>query len=198
MRAPVDAPRPTPHGAYAYWRAKSQRRHAGVDLGGARGTPVYAPEPLRVLTVLRGGALSSDPSVRGVGLAGYEPEAIMARGASGVVHVLGHLERVGVDVGDDVGEGDLVGVISGARHVHWEVRKGDRAPWPRASRIDDTLDPLAWLKAGAAPGGLTAWVEAAQALTDDVRRQATARAAGEVLVLVVAAIVLAHGKPDRR
>ena len=200
MRAPVDAPKATPHGAYAYWRAKSRRRHAGVDLGGARGTPVYAPEVMTVLAVLRGGALSSDASVRGVGLSGYEPEAILARGASGVVHVLGHLERVGVNVGDQVGEGDRVGVISGARHVHWEVRKGDRAPWPRSSRMADTVDPLAWLKAGAAAprGGLAAWADAAQALTDDVRRKATAQAAGEVLLLVVAAIVIAHGKPHRR
>lgn len=203
MRAPVDAPKATPHGAYAYWRAKSRRRHAGVDLGGKRGTRVVAPEDLRVLAVLRGGALTSDPSVRGVGLTGYEPEAILARGASGMVHVLGHLEGVTVDVGDQVGEGDQVGTISRAAHVHWEVRKPDRAPWPRSSRLDDTLDPLAWLSGFRTPssqrGGLAAWADAAQALTDDIRATATRRAAGEVVWLLVGlAILSAHGKPHRR
>ena len=203
MRAPVDAPRATPHGAYAYWRAKSQRRHAGVDLGGKRGTRVVAPEEVRVLAVLRAGALASDPSVRGVGLRGYEPEAVLARGASGMVHVLGHLEGVDVDVGDLVAEGGRVGVISGARHVHWEVRKPDAAPWPRSSRLADTVDPLAWLLSGSRTSsssrGLAAWADAAQALSDDVRALATRRAAGEVvLVLVGLAILAAHGKPHRR
>ena len=156
-----------------------------------------------MLAVLRG-ALTSDPSVRGVGLKGYEPEAILARGASGVVHVLGHLEGVTVDVGEQVGEGDQVGTISRAAHVHWEVRKPDRAPWPRSSRLDDTLDPLAWLVSGSRtsssqPGGVAAWVEAAQALTDDIRATAARRAAGEVAWLLVGlAIVAAHGKSNRR
>ena len=203
MRAPVDAPKATPHGAYAYWRAKSQRRHAGVDLGGKRGTRVVAPEEVRVLAVMRGGALASDPSVRGVGLRGYEPEAILARGASGMVHVLGHLEDVDVDVGDLVAEGGRVGVISGARHVHWEVRKPDAAPWPRSSRLADTVDPLAWLLSGSRTSsssrGLAAWADAAQALSDDVRALATRRAAGEVAWLLVGlAILAAHGKPHRR
>ena len=208
MRAPVDAPRATPHGAYAYWRAKSQRRHAGVDLAAKRGASVYAPEPLRVIAVLRGGRLSSSAAVRGVGLSGYGPSAILAVGASGLVHVLGHLDQVLVGVGDQVEEGALVGTVSHLRHVHWEVRLGDRVPWPRATRLADTLDPLTLIDpATPAPpatsdahdgGGLPAWLDAAQALTADIRRKATAQAAGEVLVLVVAAIVLAHGKSDRR
>lgn len=206
MRAPVDAPKATPHGAYAYWRAKSQRRHAGVDLGGKRGTRVVAPEDMRVLATLEGGKLTSAPSVRGVGLGGYEPGAILARGASGMVHVLGHLEALRVGVGDDVPEGAAVGVIGPPRHVHWEVRKPDKAPWPRSTRMADTVDPLAWLLSGnrtpsSTPGTLDTlrdWADAAQALSDDVRRQATARATGEVMLLVLAAIVLAHGRSNRR
>jgi hypothetical protein len=65
---------------------------------------------------------------------------------------------------------------------------------------------LAWLLSGnrtpsSTPGTLDTlrdWADAAQALSDDVRRQATARATGEVMLLVLAAIVLAHGRSNRR
>lgn len=170
MRLPVDRKAVTPHGAYAYQRTK--RRHHGVDLGGARGTIVYAPEALVVLAVLRGGKVTSAPAVRGVGLDGYGPEAILAAGASGVVHVFGHLESVIAAPGDEIAEGAPLGTISKARHVHWEVRIADRKPWPRATRGADTLDPLAWLAAGATPAAAAStadWFTAAKQITQEVR-----------------------------
>ncbi len=144
MRLPVDKLRVTPHGAFDYPRAK--RRHHGVDLAGPTGTRVLAPERLDVLVVMRDGKVTSVPALRGVGLKGYHPAAVLARGASGVIHVLGHLTAAALPgVGQVVPEGGIVGTISRVGHVHWEVRKPDRAPWPRARRGDDVLDPLALL-----------------------------------------------------
>lgn len=150
MRAPTDAIRVTPHGAFDFQRAT--RRHHGVDLGGKAGTVVVAPEDLEVLAVLRGGKVTRTPALRGVGLNGYEPAAVLARGRSGYVHVLGHLADGALPgVGQVVREGATVGTISRVGHVHWEVRRADRAPWPRARRGDDVVDPLALLSGNRTP-----------------------------------------------
>lgn len=206
-RWPVDAPRATPHGAYAYPRRK--RDHHGIDLGGARGTAVYAPEAMTVIAVGRGLSTSGkrtgtvtrsgDPLAVGVGLAGYGPAAVLARGASGLVHVLGHLDDAALPAaGAELAEGAMVGTISRVGHVHWEVRKPDAYPWPRATRGADTADPAAWLAAvralpfQAAPDvdeldTATATVRAvARKLADDVR----ARAVGEVVLVALLALLL--------
>lgn len=154
-RAPVDGPLVvTPHGAYDFPR--STRRHHGLDIRTTRSTIIKAPEAMRVLVVLRGGrsnrtapnrgalTRARDPRVAGVGLDGYGPDAVLAVGASGVVHVLGHLDGA-PDVGQELAEGDPVGRGSRVGHTHWEVRKPDKAPWPRDRRGEDTWDPGAWL-----------------------------------------------------
>lgn len=201
-RLPVDHERVTPHGAYAYWRSKTKRRHAGVDLGGQRGTGVVAPEPVTVVEVMRGEDRQYAPAFGGVGLTGYGPAAVVGVGASGVVHVLGHLDADAdlPQLGAQLGEGERVGQISELRHVHWEVRKPDRSPWPKHSRMADTLDPLAWLSgfrttasslpSGSRTPGLADVLDAAQRVTDDIRARATRSAVGEVVGLVVLALVL--------
>lgn len=205
-RWPVDAPRATPHGAYAYPRRK--RDHHGIDLAGARGTVVYAPEAMTVIAVGRGLSTSGkrtgvversgDPLAAGVGLAGYGPGAVLARGASGLVHVLGHLDDGALPAaGAELDEGAVVGTISRVGHVHWEVRKPDAYPWPRARRGVDTADPEVWLAAARsmpfqapvidAPDldAATSTVRAvARKLAADVR----ARAVGEVVLVVLLAL----------
>lgn len=120
--------------------------HAGVDLGGAPGTPVLAPE---------GG------TVEGVGdlparapWTGYAP-AVLLRGDSGRWHLLAHLSgtpAVPVVVGQRVELGAELGRIGRERHVHWEVRTRPRAR--RAAGEETwtiTVDPEAWLRGLDAP-----------------------------------------------
>jgi murein DD-endopeptidase MepM/ murein hydrolase activator NlpD len=147
MRAPL-ATAATPHGAYGYWRARSQRHHAGVDLGAPAGAVVVAPEAMLIGAVLDASGLTSARAFRGVGLRGYGPGALIGVGDSGYVHVLGHLATAGLPrVGDLVAAGAVVGTVSRLRHVHWEVRRPDRHPWPTASRLADTVDPLSLVRA---------------------------------------------------
>lgn len=209
---PVAVPRVTPHGAYAYPRPR--RAHHGLDLGGARGTVVVAPEALTVLAVGRGLSTSHKPAGRvergtsplavGVGLGGYGPAAVLALGASGVVHVLGHLEDAALPaVGAQLGEGAAVGTISRVRHVHWEVRRADAHPWPRASRARDTYDPAVWLSTvrglpfaadGPPPATVLALATRLARATSAVRAELEARAVGEVGLVVLVVLGLALGR----
>lgn len=206
MRWPVARPRATPHGAYDYQRAL--RRHHGIDLAGRRGTVVVAPERIEVIATGRGlstsrkvtGAVerSAHPLAAGVGLTGYGPGAILAVGLNtGMVHVFGHLDDAALPaVGATLDEGAPLGTISRVRHVHWEVRKPDAYPWPRASRGDDVYDPAAVIEAAnrlpfsgpdaPPPAATSTWLQNA---TDAVRTQARAQAAGEVALVVVALVV---------
>lgn len=153
-------PRVTPHGAYGYERKSKADgscgmsgypcRHLGIDLAAVKGTEVVAPEDLWVVSTARG----TFPPFRG-----YGPGVILARGRSGVYHLLAHLEYESIPsptveeswfdalteplwYSDQdprkIREGELVGVTSSANHVHWETRTGE---WkgPRTN-------PAEWLR----------------------------------------------------
>lgn len=208
MRWPVATPRATPHGAYDYQRAL--RRHHGIDLAGRRGTVVVAPERIEVIATGRGlstsrkvtGAVerSAHPLAAGVGLTGYGPGAILAVGLNtGMVHVFGHLDDAALPaVGATLDEGAPLGTISRVGHVHWEVRKPDAYPWPRATRGADTADPEVWLAAARAlPFQAAPDVDALDAATSTVRAVARklaadvrARAVGEVAMVALLALLL--------
>jgi murein DD-endopeptidase MepM/ murein hydrolase activator NlpD len=178
MRTPIDKIRITPHGAYGYYRADKRRHHYGVDLGGPAGTPVYAPERMAVVVRRRGSAIETSPRFRGIGLDGYGPGAVLAVGASGVVHVLGHLGLDGMPpIGAEVAEGDRIGSIGSPRHVHWEARLGDRAPWPRSTRGDDTVDPMGLVRGGGGGGG------GGSQIAEKVKAETKKSAIAEVLVV---------------
>lgn len=190
MRSPTDAIRVTPHGGFDYQRAT--RRHHGVDLAGRAGTVVVAPEDLEILAVLRGGKLASAPTVRGVGLKGYEPAAVLARGRSGYVHVLGHLADGALpSVGQVVREGATVGTISRVGHVHWEVRRADRAPWPRARRGADVVDPLALLSGNRTQPSGNRTPSSIPGLAAAARSLVISHVVGELLPLALLLVLLA-------
>lgn len=126
-------------------------KHPGLDVAGAAGTSVVAPESGAVVAVGDGGAA---PFV------GYGPWFIIIQGAdSGKFHFLGHLEPLTssmAPMGAQVVAGDQVGVTSSANHTHWEVR--DKVV-PNFAAGEDNFsnnqDPLGWLS-GASVGALGA------------------------------------------
>jgi len=154
-RSPIDGAElraPTDRRGWGYDRGT--HLHAGVDLPGAPGTPVLAPESGTVELVAR---LPARPPFRG-----YAP-AVLLRGASGRWHLLAHLSGSpdGADapdaplprleVGQPVQLGDTLGYVGHERHVHWEVRTR-----PLTTRRDEpiyviTVDPAAWLEGRDAP-----------------------------------------------
>ncbi len=116
-------------------------RHPGLDVAGAAGTPVVAPE---TGTVVMAGDGNAAP------YAGYGPWFAIIQGAdSGKFHFLGHLEPATssmAPIGAQVNAGDQVGVTSSANHTHWEVR--DQMV-PNFAGGEDNFtnnsDPLGWL-----------------------------------------------------
>lgn len=176
-RLPVNPPyHTTPHGAFGAvrksaadgacgWRGIYPCTHNGVDLAAKKGTPVYAPERMRVL-------LAATDNVT-PGLRGFGPGAVRAVGVSGAVHVLGHLDpkwwsemvlqlpgsifegfigKRGVPAeGKWFNEGEQVGIIA-KDHTHWEVTVAKQK-----------VDPVKWasgtLSVATAPsGGGQSWV----------------------------------------
>jgi murein DD-endopeptidase MepM/ murein hydrolase activator NlpD len=97
--------------------------HAGLDLGGASGTPIYAPAAGRVV-------LAEKLIVRG--------NAVILDHGLGVFTGYWHQSQSVVQVGQMVQRGDIIGyvgdtgLVSGP-HLHWEMRVGGIA-----------VDPMQW------------------------------------------------------
>lgn len=119
-------------------------KHPGIDVAGAAGTPVVAPESGSVVMVGDG---NSAPFV------GYGPWFVIIQGDSGKFHFLGHLEPAAssmAPMGAQVSAGDQVGTTSSANHTHWEVR--DKMVPDFAAGEDNftnNSDPVGWLETAA-------------------------------------------------
>ncbi len=116
-------------------------RHPGVDVAGAAGTPVVAPESGTIVLVGDG---NSAPYV------GYGPWFSIVRGdSSGKFHLLAHLNPLTAGLGPmgaQVVAGQQVGTTSAANHTHWEIRS---KMVPDFAAGEDNLannsDPIGWL-----------------------------------------------------
>lgn len=122
------------------------RLHAGVDLAAPRGTPVVAPEAGLVTAVAR----TSPGNAPRAPWTGYGPEVVVVLGQSGRYHLLSHVQRPSVAVGDTVEMGDEVAEVSNLAHVHWEVRLSERTP-RGVETVENVLDPMAWLEGRDVP-----------------------------------------------
>lgn len=115
-------------------------KHPGVDVNGAYGTPVVAPEGGTVVQIANG---ASSP------FGGYGPWLIVLKGDSGKYHLLGHLSPTTsgmAPVGMRVEAGQQVGTTSSANHTHWEVRKKAVPDFAHGeSNATNNEDPIAWL-----------------------------------------------------
>lgn len=151
---PVDRRVPTSGlGAWLARRSDGHRLHAGVDLRVDAEQFVRAPEAGRVVEVFE----SNRPRQgerrfsRPPGWSGYGPRGVLIESPqSGVWHLLAHLDRVLVQPGDTVAEGQSVGQGSAVHHVHWEVRTMAR-PTRGAAVVEVTLDPGAYLEGRRVP-----------------------------------------------
>jgi len=91
------------------------RMHNGVDFDVAAGTPIIAAA---AGTVIHSGAKG------GYGL------AVMLEHGGGFVTLYAHMNRIGVDIGEEVGAGETMGWVgstgdSTGPHLHFEVRRDD-------------------------------------------------------------------------
>lgn len=124
--------------------------HAGIDIGGGRGTYVYAVRPGVVERIA-----SNDAPVRSP-FGGYGNAVVVRHDDDGLWSFYAHLERVTVQEGEEVVPGQPVGVMGATtngkfpgmgRHLHFEARhaKPDgSSPFPGGyGRFN--IDPMEWL-----------------------------------------------------
>jgi murein DD-endopeptidase MepM/ murein hydrolase activator NlpD len=121
--------------------------HAGIDLLGSRGDPVYAVEAGRVVVAVPDASRERRTS-------GYGNVVAIDHGA-GWWTVYAHLERMLVELGADVRAGAVIGEVGNSSngkfrgmgpHLHFEVRDArNGAPFPGPYRRFN-VDPRAWLE----------------------------------------------------
>jgi murein DD-endopeptidase MepM/ murein hydrolase activator NlpD len=124
-------------------------QHPGVDVNGAMGTEVHAPES-GVIVAVANGAVAP--------FSGYGPWLVVIRGDSGKYHLLGHLDPASASwgpVNTRVTAGDVIGRTSNANHTHWEVRTRLTPPAGQTN-FDNNMDPVAWLSLTSVPWGTIA------------------------------------------
>lgn len=125
----LNPPRPSVHqgdGAFGTYRRKPDGGagwHHGVDITAPIGTPVYSTEGGRVIR-------ADGRDRRGYG------QQVEVQGAGGRTERYGHLSQFGVNLGERVSQGQLIGYTGvsgnppkeGAPHLHFEVLEhGDAA-----------------------------------------------------------------------
>lgn len=128
-------------GAYMYAYGKSfcldGRTHTGWDIGGALGTPLYAPVDGRVM--IAGGTPYFVDTRPGYGNRPGTGQLKLGI-AGGAELILGHCEQIFVKVGQRVRAGDKVGTVgnNNGPHCHVELRVPDR----RCAAGMRILDPV--------------------------------------------------------
>jgi murein DD-endopeptidase MepM/ murein hydrolase activator NlpD len=111
--------------------------HAGVDLAGPIGTPIYA---------------ATSGVVRRAGSATGFGQAVYIEGDDGAVTVYGHVNRYFVSAGQRVSAGEQIAEVgnrgqSTGPHLHFEVHPG-------GALYSGAVDPVPWLNArGIQVGG---------------------------------------------
>ncbi len=111
-RWPVKGVISTPFGARRYVNGEPRAPHAGVDIAAPAGAPVRAPLAGRVL-------LTGEMYLNG--------NTVVIGHGNGLVSVFSHLRRIGVQQGQWVRDGELIGEVGATGratgpHLHWGVR----------------------------------------------------------------------------
>jgi len=113
----------------AGWGAdRGKRSHKGMDMGGKRGTPIFAVEAGRINRTKRqsNGALQ-----------------IVLRGKGGSMYYYGHMDKVLIKGGQKVKKGQVIGKMGdsgspGEVHLHFEYWK--------SGRESAAINPIKFLK----------------------------------------------------
>lgn len=100
---------------------RSYEFHPGLDIDGERGDSIIAPA--------RGTVVKA-------GWQGGYGNLIEVNHGNGLITRYGHLSKIGVQVGDQIERGQIIGLVgstgrSTGPHLHFEIRLGDKAINPR-------------------------------------------------------------------
>lgn len=130
FKKPIDGPTPTSgvFGSRRTYNGQERSWHKGHDFAAKTGTPIQAP---------------ADGTVRLARRTFMSGNLIMLDHGGGVTTVYAHLSEMGVKVGDEVKEGDVIGKVgttgrSSGPHLHWG------AYWQNVA-----IDPILWVENGS-------------------------------------------------
>ncbi|WP_068829804.1 peptidoglycan DD-metalloendopeptidase family protein [Pseudomonas sp. BMS12] len=112
---PVNGPLSSPFGLRRFFNGEERNPHSGLDFAAAAGTPIKTPAAGKVILV---------------GDYFFNGRTVFVDHGQGLISMFCHLSQVGVQVGDELARGAVLGKVGSTGratgpHLHWNISLND-------------------------------------------------------------------------